>query len=573
MAIMHPEKPANFDPHSREDLMFEALKELPDEYYVFHSFAIVNVVNMTMYESETDFVIFHPKKGIMCIEAKAGQVKCDNGVWKYGSGIEMSHGGPFRQAEQNKWKLKKYIESVGLESLLKHCKLIHAVWFPSVSKSNFERISFPSEADKKLTLTMEAVDDIEGAISSIFDIQLPIEVTTALSGNDVKLMINRVLAPTFNLISLSDMKISHRRQVFKVMLKEQVALLNYLEEQKSAVINGMAGTGKTVLAVEKAKRHAEKGEDVLFLCYNAFLKTYLIENYNHDHISFYTIDGIACKLCNTKEPDYGLLKENLETMYFDGSFPYQHIIIDEGQDFGQSKIEETEIIDLLKSNVLDDEKRNGTFYLFYDKNQMIQSYKIPDYISEADCKLTLYRNCRNTENIATTSLRLLDIEKKPKLFEGAVTGDSPEMYVSSEKEDMVRIINHIIEENADYRLDNMVILTCKTESTSIISNECSNGKYKGFKKPVRFTTCRKFKGLESDVIILVDVTKESFDEQGKKLCYVGASRARFKLVMVANLSDEEIADIVDDKKQRKSRRARKTISARLNAKYRDIEKI
>ena len=75
MAIMHPEKPANFDPHSREDLMFEALKELSDEYYVFHSFAIVNVVDMKMYESETDFVIFHPKKGIMCIEAKAGQVK------------------------------------------------------------------------------------------------------------------------------------------------------------------------------------------------------------------------------------------------------------------------------------------------------------------------------------------------------------------------------------------------------------------------------------------------------------------------------------------------------------------
>ena len=54
--------------------------------------------------------------------------------------------------------------------------------------------------------------------------------------------------------------------------KEQIALLNYLEEQDNAVINGLAGTGKTVMAVEKARRHAEKDESVLFLCYNFYLK-------------------------------------------------------------------------------------------------------------------------------------------------------------------------------------------------------------------------------------------------------------------------------------------------------------
>lgn len=70
MAIMHPEKPASFDPNSHEDLMFEALKALPDEYYVFHSFSIVNVVDSTIYESETDFVIFHAKKGLLCLKQK-----------------------------------------------------------------------------------------------------------------------------------------------------------------------------------------------------------------------------------------------------------------------------------------------------------------------------------------------------------------------------------------------------------------------------------------------------------------------------------------------------------------------
>ena len=570
MAIMHPEKPVDFEPNSREDIMFEALKKLSDEYFVFHSFSIVSVVDATVHESETDFVVFHPKKGILCIEAKAGRVNCEQGIWKYGSGIEMSHGGPFNQAAQNKWKLKKYIEQVGLGSVLDRCKLMHAVWFPSVDKQHIDRIPFPPEADKRLTLTMDSMNDIESSISEIFDIDLPGGKETALSGNDVQNLINRVLAPSFNLISLSDMKISHNRQVFKVMLKEQAALFNYLEEQNNAVINGMAGTGKTVLAVEKAKRHAQRDEEVLFLCYNAFLKDYLIKNYNHDHIHFYTIDGLACKICNTAEPDYSLLKEKLEESYFDGSFPYQHIIIDEGQDFGQAKMEETEIIELLKSNVLDDDTKNGTFYLFYDRNQMIQSEKVPDYIGEADCRLTLYRNCRNTENIALTSLRLLGSNKKPKLLDGALPGDSPELYISDKAEDIKQIINNTIQENIGFGIENIVILTCRTEMTSIIADSCNDGKYLGYKKSVKFTTCRKFKGLEADLIIMVDMNRDLFESGGEQLYYVGSSRARYKLVMIANLSEEDCNEVIRRLQIRKTKKQGKALAAAFNAKYREF---
>ena len=105
MAIMYPNKPKEFSINSKEDLMFEALEKLPDTYYVFHSFKIVNVIDEKIYESETDFVIFNQQKGILCIEAKAGNVKYEDGKWKYGSDILMSHDGPFHQASNNKWKL------------------------------------------------------------------------------------------------------------------------------------------------------------------------------------------------------------------------------------------------------------------------------------------------------------------------------------------------------------------------------------------------------------------------------------------------------------------------------------
>ena len=179
-----------------------------------------------------------------------------------------------------------------------------------------------------------------------------------------------MLAPSFNLISLQEVELERTKNVFKRMLKEQVALLNYLEEQNNAIINGLAGTGKTIMAVEKARRHSEKNEDVLFLCYNFYLKEHLRETYPYPHVSYYTIDGVACKLCETRKPDYKLLQEKLEEMFCNGDFPYQHVIIDEGQDFGKYELDEEEIIELLKANAIDDENRNGTFYLFYDKNQM-----------------------------------------------------------------------------------------------------------------------------------------------------------------------------------------------------------
>ena len=40
MAVMIPEKPNVFHESSLENVMFDALEKLPEEYYVFHSFRI-----------------------------------------------------------------------------------------------------------------------------------------------------------------------------------------------------------------------------------------------------------------------------------------------------------------------------------------------------------------------------------------------------------------------------------------------------------------------------------------------------------------------------------------------------
>lgn len=571
MAIMYPERPKEFSINSKEDLMFEALSKLPDTYYIFHSFKIVKVIDNKIYESETDFVIFNPQKGILCIEAKAGNVKYEEGKWMYGSDILMSHDGPYHQASNNKWKLSMLIKKYRLEYLLNKCKLLHAVWFPSIPKHKLEEVSLPPEADLRITLTSESIDNIEEDVSKIFDIQLPNNVKTELDTKETNLILNRILAPHFNLISIPEIKLNHKRQVFKKMLNEQICLLNYLEEQNNAIINGMAGTGKTVMALEKARRHSINNEKVLFLCYNYYLKEYLKSNFEYENVDFMTIDGLACKLTNNSKPDYELLNEVLIEMYDRGIFPYKHVIIDEGQDFGKYDIEEEEILDLLKANVIDNERIDGTFYLFYDKNQMIQSHKMPSFISEADCKLTLYKNCRNTINIARTSLRFLGNNKNPKMYDGALIGEQADMYYATDIEESIHTLNYVIDKLEEEKYENIQILTCKTEDTSIIKNECIDGKYSYRGKKYPFTTCRKYKGLEAESVILIDIDEELMREEIEQLLYVGASRAKYKLNIIANLNEDKCGILLEKYGYKKDRKPYKSLATLFNSRFKKIE--
>ena len=71
-----------------------------------------------------------------------------------------------------------------------------------------------------------------------------------------------------------------------------------------------------------------------------------------------------------------------------------------------------------------------------------------------------------------------------------------------------------------------------------MSTERNNGK-------VLFTTIRKFKGLESDVVLIVDASMSALrNPENKRLLYVGTSRAK-NLLNIAFLEDVESDEMGD----------------------------
>ena len=121
MAIMIPSNPM-FDNGGSEDIVYRALKKLPEDWFVIYSLHIKDFSKKGN-EKEIDFTVFVPDKGIVVIEAKKGAVRFTETTtyygeevyppytWIYESGVKMSHNGPFKQVRDGLHDLKNYINN------------------------------------------------------------------------------------------------------------------------------------------------------------------------------------------------------------------------------------------------------------------------------------------------------------------------------------------------------------------------------------------------------------------------------------------------------------------------------
>ena len=139
MAHMIPAEPKEFDARSHEGIVFEALKKLPDSYYVFHSVETVAVTDTNeLLAKETDFLVVNKQLGALTIEVKAGDgIYYEDGQWHYTSGLLMPHGGPYRQARTASATLRRLVKdhtNPAVASMVNHIKFVSAVWFPDMAQ-------------------------------------------------------------------------------------------------------------------------------------------------------------------------------------------------------------------------------------------------------------------------------------------------------------------------------------------------------------------------------------------------------------------------------------------------------
>lgn len=181
---------------------------------------------------------------------------------------------------------------------------------------------------------------------------------------------------------------------------EQYRAIQLLRSVKRVRISGSAGSGKTLVAVEKCARLAASGLRVLFLCHNPllaeFVKTLIpgggvevqdfcrwvradlssIDDENQADWSHYV------------EPTQSQLEKFIRT-YKDSASAYEAIIVDEAQDFRE------EWWGAVESALSD--PVTSTLYIFHDNNQALLPRRGAYPIKEPEIELS--RNCRNAGRI------------------------------------------------------------------------------------------------------------------------------------------------------------------------------
>lgn len=534
-----------FNDSSGEMRLYNEFKKLSDKWYIFHSIKWSRItfrsdLNRDSFkQSESDFVIFNPDYGILTLEVKSGGfVIEDNRLKQFRRDTNeiVSCKSPMDQADGSKFMFRSILTD-HFTNFEDRYPVHSMVWLTDVSSKGIQG-TFPHDYHiRQNTFLHEDLENVEETLIKCFEFY---KVLPQKKDNKIIAKTINLIAPEVNAIPALHTEIEDENYFIDRMTAQQGYLLDYLEEQKIAAIQGGAGTGKTVLAVEKARRLSQT-QKVVYLCFNKMLVDYLKQKYNEelpnvDFTNLYSLTAKALKKVADKE-DVLYFVSHLED--YNSIWNYDSIIIDEGQDFSNDEI--IELKEYLEIN-----NEGGSFYIFYDKNQLVQQRNKLEWLENIECRLILSINCRNTKCVAATALSPLgitDINMK-----NPINGEKPIMHISRNEEDSIEWINKKLRELTDngIRKDQITILSVKGESQSIYSKRTKIGNYSISSKresgKILFTTSRKFKGLESDFIILVDVDADTFsDEEQKRLFYVGASRARNRLFItsIVNEYDEK----------------------------------
>lgn len=506
MARMIPEKLSSTTKSNAEKKLFRIFeKGLSDDYIVFHG-TWWQHIKYIVQDREADFIIIHPDKGILIVEAKGGKISYDsvNMAWYTNeSKLKIS---PFVQAKEIKYKfldfLGKYSEFANRDFCIGQC-----VVFPDVD----EVINgLPSEAPKEILLLRPQLDNISKFISSIFLYYAAEEKVKKLRNNRTEKIID-LISPSTKFKKYIANDIGEIKQEIHQLTEQQFNILNNLCLQKECIVLGCAGSGKTQLAIEKAKRLCQHKSKTVIICKSNNLSLYLEASLQDEILSRY------CAVFNYKE----ILANSSKV-----TFEFTAIIIDEGQDF------EREEIDKIRKLIPNYE----IFYIFQDSNQNI-SKNANEYALRVNPNV-LDKNCRNTDNIFKYAEPFVSCTHP--LQSSLIEGRDIVQREYKESQEVWRMLEEDILDLVDKEnviTDQIVILTDMYPlAKSILSNYSHINRFHlnqySFstedKNTIQWSNIGMYKGLESDVILLfLEKTKtlipSNWDIANK---YIGATRAR-----------------------------------------------
>ena len=372
------------------------------------------------------------------------------------------------------------------------------------------------------------------------------------------------LRPDFDLILAQSISISRTEAHLLRLTKEQYTILDELEDNHRCLFDGAAGTGKTLLGIEYARRANRRGLKVLLACFSRLLGDWLRHQTRNSGITAGTWHSVARLIIvdssigeEFREQERIALSSGDSRSLFGDLYPlfgmtaleeigtpFDVLVIDEAQDLSHPQV-----FDFF-NYALRGGLAGGRWVILGDfTRQALYGHTtnplsvLPQYTDHyVRARLTL--NCRNSRRIAEETTLLAGFETPPFRYSDELGLPVRYEYWKS-RSDLFDSLSTIIERLVHDRVSiGSVMLLCPRRfDHSTLADVTTLSKYRvvdvsrgiveAQPNHIRFSTVHSFKGLESEVVILFDFDISDEDEI-QSLLYVAMSRARSLLILMIN---------------------------------------
>lgn len=512
-------------------------------------------------DGEADFVILVPGTGILIVEVKGGGVEFDPAIAMWTSvdrnGRLHQIKDPFAQARNEKHSIIRVLQDDALWRAAQPGRVVigHAVMLTDVDR--VDGMVGPNSPREIIGRSADVSDCKRWVLRVLgyWSGQSP-DITSSQLTSRGMVCVESALFRRLEARPLLTKRLADDELVRIALTEQQSRVLRALGSRSHAAICGGAGTGKTLLAVERARMCAKRGMKTLLITYNRLLADYMkhaaLDEPGLLAMSFHQLCEWRRNLAS-QESGRDLGKEaelafpcRGGSEYYDLQLPFalalsteilserfDAIIVDEAQDF---RSEFWAGVELLHSA-----GPNHCFFVFYDPNQAI--YAQSTYSPIHDQPFFLTSNCRNTCAIHDFAYRYFrgDATDPPIEIAGEPVEFKESASISSQATAIhASIVNLISKEGI--LPSQVAVLVCgqpKAAYFDVISQKpLPRGSSWSIEGPaaangVRIDTVRRFKGLESDIVFLWGVDSMPADQMTETL-YIGASRAKSRLCVVGN---------------------------------------
>ena len=341
---------------------------------------------------------------------------------------------------------------------------------------------------------------------------------------------------------------------------EQFEAIDHLEDNRRVLFKGPAGTGKTFLAIEAARRAVRAGRSVALLCFNSLLASWLkheaesiAQEAKARSISFYvgSFSGLMLSIAKINVPAAAnqefwgveLPMRAVDALLTDGrDLPsFDLLLVDEAQDLLSEPL--LDVMELMLNGGLGSGCRAmfGDFErqaIYADKSATLGLDSLRNRTADSVSTYRLRINCRNAARIAEAVTITSGMSPGySRILNTADSADVEPVFYRSPSHQGDLLLATIAKLLKSFAPAEIVVLSMRADASSCVARQardqtgCHFASYRedpGDGASIRYSSVHAFKGLEAAAVVLTDIEGIE-DDQAKALLYVGMSRARIRL--------------------------------------------